>query len=484
MGAGVAQRHFSAVAKVGRQVRGHHWDARRITVSDGVETLGPEVIQGQFLFGSCGTCQGGTLQLADPRWAGRARSHVITTRLESERGTHDMHLGVLDQAERGRGSSLHPVRLLPPLQVYQQAPGWGLIYPPLAVSQEFHGVQPGFSDPITGMPRIIREALEEALDPHPSADAGVRADRVAIVGLPEHSGPVDYALDSRAYDLAILGLTIPPYLTDLTWDWGDGWPRQHEQVRAVTATLERRHQHVRLPEPLEQVFGTPGWTFLDNNYWAYMGPIAYPPVLPQAIYADGVSRSVNGHGGGVFRPAYGSPWGSRQRSAALRASVTLSGIPEGETANVQLFLRDDAGHAQQYASQVMQVPATSNGLTYTADFALSADVIAAKPTLNLLVAIRGPEGTHAALSLGGVVESERPRPILTTDYPPGVYAPTAVGPVREFRLPGVHVPPFRVLFPDGTNQMAAGAVVDWAAENVSTLIRTAAWPYPGQRRSG
>ncbi|AWN22474.1 hypothetical protein DKM44_03840 [Deinococcus irradiatisoli] len=67
-------------------------------------------------------------------------------------------------------------------------------------------------------------------------------------------------------------------------------------------------------------------------------------------------------------------------------------------------------------------------------------------------------------------------------YPDGWTAPFKVGPVYKIKLKGWHVPPFRILFPWGLIQYAAGAVVTWNKNEASTEITTAAWPYPGQKR--
>lgn len=446
------------------------------------ELLTFEVITAQLSFGSLGTLRGGTLTVygLPAGWADHPWPRLVRVRLESEHGEGYIAAGIAQVGARTAGE-LTTVTLVGVETAYLDSSDAGAV---MAGGSLTPGgvLAVGLAMPQTAGAQTRRQAIDAALEPFPSGEAGVTADLVGIIGYPEAAAEAgDYLVDDRARNLRDLGHTITDYVTDATYQAGAEWPLHRYSRQDVPPFAPRRTAVITL-DPMtetvdEEVTPETGGT---------LGPL-YPVeglhstrtwlVRIPASYATDVGQ----------RPAV---WG-RLRGLRLKISYQVEiKHPEPVVLTLQVIRRD--GSTFNLPPQNLSTSGVVN---------MDWEV---PPELWNELAQQGSQHIDRVLihSSGAVPANSTPetrntfgllsaRVVMTREYeradqivmPHGWNMPYAVGPTHEFDLEGVHVPPFRARgLPGGASQMVAGVVVAWNRNEGQTKCLTGALPYPGQRR--
>lgn len=440
------------------------------------ESLGPEVISGSFTYGALGACQGGTLMLAQVpnAWIGAPYPRLLRTRLESEHGSGYVHVGVLDTLTLKAGE-LRQVGLLAPHRVFADLPGATYGSSPLTA-----GVRTFGPTALGILPEQTRnEAAQAVLMNWPNSEYGVGPDLYAVIGKPENAVPATYTADDRALSLTNLGYVATEYVTDALFDPGENWQKRWYSRTDIPPYVPRRSAPVKVNRPtLERTqafrWSGSGWSgsvTADNPVPFVAGPYSQGYTQNEAVMRNvklvvDCAYTIND----ITPLVRDEPYSGGQMEITLRQGGAVIGTYS------QPLYPGIVGLAQTARFEVNLAEWGSVSTAFSVEYAIS-------PGTNSRTAFRlsAPLGTHTY---------EVPNYLAVT-MPDGYAAPYLVGPSFQFKLPGWHVPPFRVTLPEalcgvpgGLVQYAAQAVVTWNRNEASTLITTAARPYRGQRRRG
>ncbi|EYB67419.1 hypothetical protein DEIPH_ctg041orf0017 [Deinococcus phoenicis] len=443
------------------------------------ETFGAAAITVQLSYGPLGTLRSGNIGMSEvpATWAGQAWPRMIRVQLESELGTGYIAAGIAEAATVRQGE-LSDIPLVGLETTYLGRPGDS------SAALNGAGFTPGgaraFGVPMPAPDgtKTRQQAVDDALEPYPNAEAGVTADLTGVIGRPESATPAVYTLDSRAYGLRSLGWTVTDYVTDATYQAGPEWPL-HTYSRSDVPPLAPRRSAVITLDPMTE-------TVEEVTAATTVGGIDV------MVPVEGLDA---GHTW-IVRLGYPVDVGQRpvERGPLRALALRLNFTAERRTPDpVNLTLRIKRANGTDFF--LPATPVTLSGVgsyTYTLPPELwGPDARASGGWVqDVWVYLGGsyPAGTapanrnSLALNSAQLVASreyERSRNVV---MPPG-WMPYAVGPTWEFTLPGVHVPPLRVDgLPGGLSQHVAGAVVTWDQGEASTRLLTAALPYRGQRR--
>lgn len=432
------------------------------------------IIEAKLTYGALGTCQGGTLVLAGmlPDWATWGR--LVRLRLTDASGTGYVFAGVV-QAANNSAPNRAQVTLLAPYDLYGDAPVTASM--PLISAYRNYGV--GSLPNVGGESWSAHHSRELAASPE--GDRGIGPDLALVIGVPASASRASYTVDGRATGLTRKPAAIPPYITDLYWDPGNGWT-PWSTSRAVPPFTPRK---------LATASANPAT--LTNN--ATFGFVRFTGQTGTAGSVSGtsspVSISISGSNPGIApalsyqtNPYGGSGSGISQLSAVINFNVsgtTASGSNWPSFRYGASYWGPGGVRPNVYVGSI-KLDSTGAGQI---KFDWTSDMLAQGGDLRGLLEVY-PNGGSVSITF---TDPAAPYSYQTPNYagiqyPPGWTAPFVGTDTYEFRLPGWHVPPISVSgLPGGLSQNVGGAEVTWHHQNASTLILTGARPYPGQQRA-
>lgn len=442
------------------------------------EVVGAEAINVNLQFGPLGTLTTGTLGLAEvpEAWRGMPWPRLVRLRLESEHGTGYIGAGIVEAGILNRGG-LAGIPLAGVQSAYfdELASAGGVTARRAAIDGGAltpAGLRNFGVSMVSAFPgETRREAIERALSAFPNSEAGVSADLAGVIGRPEGATAATYTVDSRALDLKNLGWTATNYVTDAIWAPGSPFsPTEYRRADvpmfAPRRTAQASGDVVTRSSEIPGVFESD--SAADNRWFELTsaGSLTWNWVLRIRNSLEGLER---------YRSA--RIWMDFEAEVFDSTIKFTPTIYRANAAPVQL---PDTHH---YASGIFRLgwDLDPSWLVPGTDvFPMSAR-IAVTTTQPSNPAPQYPN-RFIARGVGVDVVYETPNTAAVV-MPSGWTAPYAAGPTYEFTLPGVHVGPIRVDgLPGDVSQYAAGTTVTWHRGEASTRLRTAALPWPGQRR--
>ena len=451
---------------------GSAWAAQRMSfeVHDGPPWGAPDEvfdaagITVELALGCVGTLRSGSIGAAklSAAWVDRLAPRMLRVRLSSEHGAGYI-ASARATARQGDAGQTHTLTLSGIEQALRGALVVGTAYNLGSLAPGGAVLMAGGSADFNGALGETRgQAIDRGLSTLPDGEWGVTADLTSVVGVGRAApAPAVYTLDSRAYNFRNLGYVATDYVTDAVWSAGDGYPVHTWQRPGVPPLLERRTarataEPATVPDLLT-VSGPPYGEQLNTDYNLANGQRTW--ILPADIATPGPGHQVRGR-------AY----------VQARISVTPGANPIGVLMRLTLGGQEAISQPETITQAGIynlewQLP---EGTTGAVEARLGVGALNAQPG--------AADGTVRLLDYRIVLPTDREN-LAAVRMLPGWDAPFAVGPVYEFSLPGVHVPPLRVDgLPGGGSQYAAGVVITWRHNEASTKILTGALPYPGQRR--
>lgn len=440
----------------------HIWNPSTLSIAGTGAPQGSQIITGQFAYGALGTCQNSRIQTVYLPAVG-VRNADWRVYMD---GQGAVWAGVVDQAIQQEGE-LATTELFGKHRVDEEAYG-----AQVGASNQY-GVYAWYVDPYTRKIDYINKLLE----PYPTADYGTGPDLVTAIGLPQNASYRTYDLASGYLSLTSRGYAIPDYVTDALFDPGEGW-QKYTYSRYPPNYVVRKGQSLSvnpstvMTEENANVIAQSGLSLNGSsqtfqNEYGQLGIrtsgasptrrnkklIVTIPYKLTSIHTDYVMRLICNY----------------NRTNDYDSSKNVYGV-----ATADITVKPFEAHNQK--SLILEFP--EELVRDAGEIYININVFFVDKTDTYLDQM----GTVQLGAYTAKLTYEHPNTAAVT-MPEGWAAPYAVGPIYEIKLRGWHIPPFLITgLPSGLSQMAAGSVVTWNKDEVTTTITTAAWPYAGQRR--
>lgn len=453
------------------------------------ETVTSTLTKAEVQYGGLGTCQGASVTVVNPPagWLSGLYTRYVLLDLYSEHGWQTVWRGVLRSVTvRGIEGTCELVglhSLFADALGDEQEPGSNyatpLLYWPLVQQYVQYGVD------TRRLVTVINNKLETrgsrlnaVLEAYPQADWGITPTGVAVAGLPQYAQRASIGRGSMPAqytgDLANLGYTEPPYLTDAVVPWPEGFE--------ATGTYKDRNS-VPLLTPRRS-----GQASVDPSTLITVEPQVIGGGTPgAALPADG-SEVIFVQGGALEQRSIGLPTRTgERRPKTLRVSVPiqLTAISGTDSVTIAVGFSPLPDSLKAGTLSTLTLTAAQLGLVQVIPYTVDRDLLERMTGLVMTFAAQGRTGTDEARIRLGPIRASADIEVKNTGGvtpPDGWNMPYQTGPTYERTLNRVwHIPPGV----DGeVGRNVAGAVVTWERTTATTVCQLGALPYPGQRRTG